>query len=371
MKIFSLKVMIVVGVLCYAPSLLTISPAYADALATIKLQEYIASLTAYANNEDRLIQPKNVATSSKEYMEYLACDQFELGNTEVASKILASISNSIANSISTDYEKEKYASQSKIISRLSIEATVSYSEFNESFLQDVSPFFCGRTKQIVRLLQYNFLSSYDKYFTVAVILGRRKDIAGQRLFLLNIPEVPGINAASAALALSLAGNLYFEEKDQSAANDCWKRVYDAYPNTSSWPMATYNMGILQKERLNYDAAIGYFSEVIEKYPNEVTKSKWLMDPYMTYSHRAALEISYCYETSYSYLRALHYSIYALFKFKGRSSCANCAMSETFSLVERIISLLFRVFLFWVILPIALYSAYIRVKQRLFSKDFPI
>jgi tetratricopeptide (TPR) repeat protein len=100
-------------------------------------------------------------------------------------------------------------------------------------------------------------------------------------------------------------------------------------------MAQYNVGIVLKEREEYDEAIAEFFKLLSSNVDDRDPGADIMEAYRNYRHKAALRISECYEGKHDFRRAIEYALLARDKHQYHTWCGTCAKSAEDALTKRI------------------------------------
>lgn len=145
----------------------------------------------------------------------------------------------------------------------------------------------------------------------------------------------------AAAQLLADGNAAYEAGDVAKAQACWTEIRECAANTTDWPKAVFNLGVLEYRRKNLRQAIAYFDEVLQSHPNDKEPGASLMETNRNYSYRSALAISQCYEAMGAYRFALRYAWLAKTKYRYYSWCGTCYNSANFAVNKRIAYLMVR------------------------------
>jgi tetratricopeptide (TPR) repeat protein len=146
-----------------------------------------------------------------------------------------------------------------------------------------------------------------------------------------------------AEAVLQSGNDLFVAGDSMAAEKKWLEIRNGEHSSSAWPKAVFNLGVLEREKANYPAAISYFNEVLQSHPHDKEPGRDIMQAYRNYSNRSAVQISVCYEKMGKYRQALRYTWLAKTRYPYLSWCGTCLQSANFALNRRIAYLSFRAY----------------------------
>jgi tetratricopeptide (TPR) repeat protein len=138
------------------------------------------------------------------------------------------------------------------------------------------------------------------------------------------------------------GNSAFEKGDATNAELRWAEIRECAPDSSEWPKAEFNLGLLEYRRNNFPQAISYFQAVLQSRPNDKEPGGNLMETNRNYSNRSAMAISQCYEAMGQFSPALRYAWLAKTKYRYYSWCGTCYNSANLAMNKRIAYLALRV-----------------------------
>jgi Tetratricopeptide repeat len=131
------------------------------------------------------------------------------------------------------------------------------------------------------------------------------------------------------------GVALYEAGQQAEAVAEWNRAIDRYPYTSAWGMALFNTGLYYQKQERYHEAIRHFEILLASGLDDRDPTRYLMEAYQNYHHRACLEISACYEGLDDFPSALKYAFLARDVHPYQSWCATCRWSIRAALDARI------------------------------------
>jgi outer membrane protein assembly factor BamD (BamD/ComL family) len=96
-----------------------------------------------------------------------------------------------------------------------------------------------------------------------------------------------------AEALLQSGNDRHAAGDLRQAEKKWLEIRNGGPTSRAWPKAVFNLGMLEREKANYPAAVSYFNDVLQSFPFDEEPGADIMQGYRNYSNRSAVQISVC------------------------------------------------------------------------------
>jgi tetratricopeptide (TPR) repeat protein len=138
------------------------------------------------------------------------------------------------------------------------------------------------------------------------------------------------------------GNAAFEAGDVTTAEARWTEIRKCAPDSSEWPKAVFNLGLLEYRRSHFPQSISYFDAVLQSHPNDKEPGGSLMETNRNYSNRSAMAISQCYEAMGQFGPALRYAWLAKTKYRYYSWCGTCYSSANYAMNKRIAYLALRV-----------------------------
>lgn len=208
-------------------------------------------------------------------------------------------------------------------------------DFRKFFVETGPWWFNQCSRPIVMLWRDEHHPKSGKQLLLAELLGRVNDQNGQILALLAVPEIPDVGEQAAADALLGAGNALYRTGQHAEAETQWTRAVAYRGATTAEPKALFNLGVLEKEQGHYQKAIDHFTGVLNASPNDREPGAHIMEAYRNYSHRCALEISYCHTAMGAHKEAFRYAWLAKNRYPYLSWCGTCASSEARALNMKI------------------------------------
>lgn len=115
----------------------------------------------------------------------------------------------------------------------------------------------------------------------------------------------------------------------------YRKASRDYPNSRTYGIAQYNVGIILKEQQRYEEAITELDKLFLSRVDDRDAGAHIMQAYRNYRHNAALRISECYEAKKDFARALEYAVLANNKYSYHSWCGTCLDSAEKALSKRI------------------------------------
>lgn len=215
---------------------------------------------------------------------------------------------------------------------------VSLDEYKVFFVDLSPPWFGDRMKPLIVLWKIPKVSEAAKYSLLADMMARRGEGLGQFLVLEAIPELDTVTKEESADAMLKIADMVHGAPNNSTAEKMWRRIMREFPQTKSWPIAVYNLGITEQKRGNFKAAVAHFQSLLESKPDDRAPGADLMDIYRNYSHRCAIQLSLCFESTGDYKEALRYVIEAHGKYAPQSWCGNEIEGSKAYLAKRVAEL---------------------------------
>ena len=176
------------------------------------------------------------------------------------------------------------------------------------------------------------------YAVLFHILTKLDDIAGLAAWedamlaeTLATPELIAGVATARGERAHKAGNL-------AEAEVHWRRVCEKFADTPSYGIAQFNLGYLLAQQKRYDVAITEYQKLFASRVNDQDPGSNIMEAYRNYRHRAAKEISRCYELQGKLVEALDWAVQARDKYRYQSWCGTCQEQHETALNARLVNL---------------------------------
>ena len=191
------------------------------------------------------------------------------------------------------------------------------------FYIDTGPhWFRKRAQPIVALWKMNGVDETEKYALLLQLLKQMQDREGQRLVLEAIASSKNSSSDAAANAVLAMGNQHHRMKEYDQAESAWLRIIKEFPASAAYPKAVFNLGLLTKERGQFDRAIGYFSSLLNANVNDLEPGGHIREAYRNYRPRSQWEIGNCLLAQKKYRKALAAYRLTESKYPFQSWCGN-------------------------------------------------
>jgi tetratricopeptide (TPR) repeat protein len=262
------------------------------------------------------------------------------------------------------FSREELETRIRILQKWSDSGQADVQDYRRFYLETGPYWFGARIRPIVSLWQDKRFADRDKFLLLADLLERKGDMKGEALALLVLADVPGVDEATSARALLAAGNALYELGDLPRAEQAWLRVSNSSHNTSAWPKAVFNLGLLEEKRSNFSRAVSHFDAVLKSHPNDQEPGSNLMETNRNYSNRCAWQISMCYEGMGNYREALRYAWLARTRYRYVSWSGTCQQAASLAIDKRIAYLAFRTSAYYALTATAVAIALILLIMRM-------
>jgi tetratricopeptide (TPR) repeat protein len=279
----------------------------------------------------------------------------------------ASILSGLVRDASAPFSREELETRIRILKKWSESGPADIQDYRRFYLDTGPDWFRTRTRPIIVLWQDKRFADKDKYFLLAALLERKGDMKGEALALLVLADLPRVDEATSARALLAAANALYESGDFLRAEQSWLRVGNSSHNTSAWPKAVFNLGLLEERRNDFSRAVSYFDAVLKSHPNDKEPGSNIMETNRNYSNRCAWQISMCYEGMGNYREALRYAWLAKTRYRYVSWCGTCQQAANLAIDKRIAHLAFRTYRYHALTATALAGAVIFLIRRMRRK----
>jgi tetratricopeptide (TPR) repeat protein len=175
---------------------------------------------------------------------------------------------------------------------------------------------------------------------MADLFERAGDAHGEWLALLALLSAGTLGPNETAKALLEAGDRADDDKQHTIAITSWERVVRDHSGTSEWFKALLNLGAERRAAGRYLEAIHHFTRLIEA---QAPRPESTAHPiYRDLVHRAADQLSKCYEATGNIPAALQWAQLASGKYRLDASCGVGAEAREEAVAARIARLKSRI-----------------------------
>jgi tetratricopeptide (TPR) repeat protein len=138
---------------------------------------------------------------------------------------------------------------------------------------------------------------------------------------------PWATGEDESLLIAQHADRAFRMEDYAEAERLWRRIVDEYPTSNQLGLAQFNVGYVLQGQGKHDAAIAEYEKLFPSPVDDLDPTGEVMEFFRNYRHRAASQISQCYEAKGDFARALEWALTARDKYPYRSGCGTCMQQE--------------------------------------------
>ena len=162
----------------------------------------------------------------------------------------------------------------------------------------------------------------DRDALLVTLFENAQDSKGHELALEHMAAGKETDRATAAGAWLARANLAYVAKDYNYAMGLWQHVEKKYEDTSAWPKAVFNIGLLLKEQGEFHSAIEQFEKLLTAELDDREPGSHIMETYRNYRPRGQWEIGHCLFAIGDYRGALEAYGTTQRKYPFQSWCGN-------------------------------------------------